>query len=131
MFRHEAYLIGMRGEVVHQWTSLPLLPGAYAYMLKNGNLLWAGRTAEGCPLQAGKGGLLREYDWDGNVLHHHLTRDKEARTPVTVRVRQDHTCQGGAGLLTHQWPNVGNGTLGIRNPLPGSDDDRLVWAYEG
>ena len=26
MFRHEAYLIGMRGEVLHQWTNLPLLP---------------------------------------------------------------------------------------------------------
>jgi Arylsulfotransferase (ASST) len=67
-FRTEAYLIGMRGEVLHQWTNLPLRPGNYAYLLKNGNLLWAGRTAEGCPLQAGKGGLLREYDWDGNVL---------------------------------------------------------------
>jgi hypothetical protein len=67
-FRHEASLIGMRGEVLHQWTNLPLLPGTYSDMLNNGNLLWAGRTAEDCPLQAGTGGLLREYDWHGNVL---------------------------------------------------------------
>ena len=88
MFRHEAYLIGMRGEVLHQWTNLPLLPGAYAYVLKNGNLLWAGRTAEGCPLQAGKGGLLREYDWHGNVLweyrddnqHHDFRRCETGNT---------------------------------------------------
>jgi hypothetical protein len=42
-FRHEASLIGMRGEVLHQWTNLPLLPGTYSDMLNNGNLLWAGR----------------------------------------------------------------------------------------
>jgi hypothetical protein len=87
-FRHEAYLIGMRGEVLHQWTNLPLPPGPYAYLLKNGNLLWAGRTAEGCPLQAGKGGLLREYDWHGNVLweyrddnqHHDFRRRETGNT---------------------------------------------------
>jgi hypothetical protein len=87
-FRNEAYLIGMRGEVLHQWTNLPLRPGTYAYLLKNGNLLWAGRTAEGCPLQAGKGGLLREYDWHGNVLweyrddnqHHDFRRCETGNT---------------------------------------------------
>src|SRR2546425_11717990 len=68
MFRQEAYLIGMRGEAVHQWTNLPLLTGTYAYMLQNGNLLSAGRTAEGCPLQDGRGGVARGYDWAGNDL---------------------------------------------------------------
>jgi hypothetical protein len=62
-----AYLIGMRGEVLHQW-SFPLTPGNYAYLLPNGNLLWSGRTAEGPPLRRGKGGLLREYNWEGKVL---------------------------------------------------------------
>ena len=54
----------MRGEVVHEWR-FPLRPGNYAYLLKNGNLLWPGRRPEGPPLKHGKGGLLREYDWDG------------------------------------------------------------------
>lgn len=62
-----AYLIGMRGEVVHQW-SFPLTPGNYAYLLSNGHLLWSGRTDDGPPLRRGKGGLLREYDWEGKVL---------------------------------------------------------------
>lgn len=62
-----AYLIGMRGEVIHQW-SFPLTPGNYAYLLPNGNLLWSGRTEDGPPLRRGKGGLLREYDWDGSVV---------------------------------------------------------------
>lgn len=62
-----AYLVGMRGEVLHQW-NFPLTPGNYAYLLPNGNLLWSGRTDEGPPLRRGKGGLMREYDWDGNVV---------------------------------------------------------------
>lgn len=65
-----AYLIGMRGEVLHQW-SFPLTPGNYAYLLPNGNLLWAGRTKDGPPLRRGKGGLLREYDWEGKMLWEH------------------------------------------------------------
>lgn len=70
-----ASLIGMRGEVLHRW-NLPLRPGNYAYLLKNGNLLWSGRTPEGCPLEAGKGGLLREYDWEGKVLWEHRDNDQ-------------------------------------------------------
>jgi len=62
-----AYLIDMAGEIVHQW-EFPLTPGNYAYLMPNGNLLWSGRTEEGPPLRRGKGGLLREYDWDGNIL---------------------------------------------------------------
>jgi hypothetical protein len=61
------YLIGMQGEILHQWTH-PLKPGDYAYILPNGNLLWAGETQDGPHPAGGKGGLLREYDWDGNVL---------------------------------------------------------------
>jgi len=62
-----AYLIGMRGEILHQW-SFPLTPGNYAYLLPGGNLLWAGRTEEGPPLRRGKGGLVREYTWTGEVV---------------------------------------------------------------
>ena len=82
-----AYLIGMRGEVLHKW-DFPLVPGNYAYLLKNGNLLWAGRTEEGPPLKRGKGGLLREYDWGGNVVweyrddnqHHDFRRRDDGNT---------------------------------------------------
>ena len=50
-----AYMIGMRGEVLHEW-SFPLCPGNYAYLMPNGNLLWAGRTDEGPPLRRGERG---------------------------------------------------------------------------
>ena len=39
-----AYIINMRGDVVHQW-DLGGAPGNYAYLLPSGNLLAAVRTA--------------------------------------------------------------------------------------
>ena len=77
----------MRGEVLHQW-SLPLSPGNYGYLLPSGNLLWSGRTDEGPPMRSGKGGLLREFDWYGNVVweyrddaqHHDFRRLRNGNT---------------------------------------------------
>jgi len=61
------YLLGMRGEVVHEWR-LPDRLGSLACMLPGGRLLTTGMTAEGPPIIEGKGGHFREYDWNGNLL---------------------------------------------------------------
>lgn len=61
------YLLGMRGEVVHEWR-LPDRIGTLAYLLPGGHLLTACFTAEGPPIIEGKGGHLREYDWEGNLV---------------------------------------------------------------
>ena len=61
------YIIGLRGDVLHQWQH-PLVNGTYAYLLDNGNLLWTGRLPEGPQHMGGRGGLFREYDWSGKVL---------------------------------------------------------------
>lgn len=66
-----AYLIDLRGRVLHEWR-LPLAPGNYAYLLPSGNLLWSGRTNDGPPLRRGKGGVLREYDWHGALVWEHV-----------------------------------------------------------
>lgn len=63
------YLIDLRGHVVHQWVH-PLI-STYGYLLENGNLLWSGRLPEGPQHMGGRGGLLREYDWKGNVVWEH------------------------------------------------------------
>ncbi|MDP7425060.1 MAG: aryl-sulfate sulfotransferase [Rhodospirillales bacterium] len=81
------YLVGMKGEVLHQWDH-PIKPGSYAYLLPSGNLLWAGETVEGPSPGGGKGGLLREYDWDGQVVweyqddaqHHDFCRLQNGNT---------------------------------------------------
>ena len=64
------YIIGLRGDVLHQWEH-PLVNGTYAYLLDNGNLLWTGRLPEGPQHMGGRGGLFREYDWSGKVLWEH------------------------------------------------------------
>jgi Arylsulfotransferase (ASST) len=64
------YIIGMRGDVLHHWEH-PLVTGTYAYLLETRNLLWSGRLPEGPQHMGGRGGLLREYDWSGNVLWEH------------------------------------------------------------
>ena len=64
-------LIDMKGEIVHQW-DLPDIPGNYAYLLANGNLLAATRTAEGPKGLPAKGGRLTELDWDGNIVWEHI-----------------------------------------------------------
>ncbi len=73
-------LIGLRGEVVHQWEH-PLTNGPYGYLLESGNLLWSGRLPEGPQHMGGRGGLLREYDWDGKVVweHRHIGQHHDFR----------------------------------------------------
>ena len=74
------YIIGQRGDVLHQWEH-PLVNGTYAYLLENGNLLWSGRLPEGPQHMGGRGGLLREYDWAGKVLweHRHIGQHHDFR----------------------------------------------------
>ena len=62
-------LVGLRGEVVHQWEH-PLI-SMYGYLLESGNLLWSGRLEEGPQHMGGRGGLLREYAWNGEVVWEH------------------------------------------------------------
>jgi hypothetical protein len=64
------YLIDLGGNVVHWWEH-PLTSGPYGYLLENGNLLWAGRLAEGPQHMGGRGGLLREYAWNGELMWEH------------------------------------------------------------
>lgn len=61
------YLIDMSGDVLHEWAT-DMKPGNYAQLLPNGNVLWSGETAEGPKPGGGSGGLIREMDWDGNIL---------------------------------------------------------------
>jgi hypothetical protein len=79
MYGKSSYLIGLRGEVVHQWEH-PLI-NMYGYLLECGNLLWSGRLDEGPQRMGGRGGLLREYDWNGKVVweHRHVGQHHDFR----------------------------------------------------
>lgn len=86
-----AYLVGMKGEVLHEWR-LPEGPGDLVYMLPDGKLLATGHVhdtaplpgethsrfegGDGPPLRGGAGGAIREYDWDGTLLHEYINREQ-------------------------------------------------------
>lgn len=86
-----AYLVGMHGEVLHEW-HFPLVPGNNVYLMENGNLLWSGEPedkaayngethsrfegGDGPTLKGGRGGILREIDWEGNILWEHINFDQ-------------------------------------------------------
>ena len=52
------YLLGLRGQIVHQW-ALPGQLGNYAQLLPGGNLLVTVKTGEGPGLPAKGGAYLR------------------------------------------------------------------------
>ena len=74
------YLVNMAGEAVHEWKH-HAGPTNYGYLLPNGNLLIALRSLDS-PHEFERGGIMREMDWDGNVVseyvdpnqHHDLRR---------------------------------------------------------
>ena len=62
------YLIDMRGTVVHEWKG-DYPPGHAVYLLDNGHLLKCARGPDrGAFHGGGLGGLIREFDWDGNLV---------------------------------------------------------------
>lgn len=81
MYQRKTVLLNMSGEVVHEW-DLPAQPANYARLLTNGNMFVATKLDDGPADLSGKGGLIQEYDWDGNVIweyrdthqHHDLHR---------------------------------------------------------
>ena len=64
-------LIDMEGTTVHEWG---INGGSLnsCMMLPNGNLWTMDRCDHPTPMRIGAGGLLREYDWDGNVVWEHI-----------------------------------------------------------
>ena len=67
-----AYLIDVLGRVVHFW-NIQYSPGNVVYLLENGNLLVTGQYSPNPNPRlhsGGEGGVVQEYDWDGDVVWH-------------------------------------------------------------
>ena len=87
LFHKVTYLIDLKGNILHEW-SLEGIPGAYAYLLPNGNLLAAIHTPNGPTDLNAKGGKIQEIDWDGNIVweyvddyqHHDFKRLENGNT---------------------------------------------------
>ena len=69
-------LIDMDGNEVHRW-NLDCQPGNYGYLLPGGNLFVNAKIDDDLwfwtpTYSLFKGGALREYDWDGNIVWEHI-----------------------------------------------------------
>ena len=70
MSSNDAWLINMKGEIVHHW-STPFPPAQHGRLLPNGNLLWPQKAAAPVVAVGGTGSEIVELDWDGNVVWEH------------------------------------------------------------
>ncbi len=61
------YLIDNEGRLVQSWVSV-YEPGQSAYLLENGDLLRTGYTRNSTFTAGGAGGIVQEFDWDGNLI---------------------------------------------------------------
>jgi len=68
---HSTYLIDDEGEVVHQWGA-DFNPGSMVYLRDNGNLVRGGHVkGSGRFHGGGMGGVLQEFNWDGELVWHY------------------------------------------------------------
>jgi hypothetical protein len=67
----DAYLIDYAGNAVHTWQGAGGLTH-WCYLLPNGNLFKNERCDNPLGVSLTGSGLMREYDWDGNVVFEHL-----------------------------------------------------------
>jgi len=112
-------LIDMHGRFVHGWET-QWQPGAHGQLLQNGNLLYAAKIDE-APFAVdfnGAGGLIVEYDWDGNevwryedlFMHHDIQRLENGNT------------------MTLRWVGVPDDIAAqIEGGVPGTERKGVVW----
>ena len=67
----DVFLIDYSGEVAHQWKTGNGITN-WCYLMPNGNLFVNERCEEGKGVGLTVSGLMREYDWQGNVVWEHV-----------------------------------------------------------
>ncbi len=67
----EVFLVNYAGDTVHRWKAGRGITN-WCYLLPNGNLFVNSRCDEPKGVALTVSGLMREYDWDGNVVWEHV-----------------------------------------------------------
>ncbi len=68
---NQIFLVDYEGNTVHQWQGTGGLTH-WCYLLPNGNLFVNERCEQPRGVALTGSGLMREYDWDGNIVYEHL-----------------------------------------------------------
>ena len=115
----DAYLIDMRGRLVHSWR-MPFELGTHAVLLPNGNLLCAAKAPEASLADFdGAAGKLLEVDWDGNIvwqyedpyMHHDFHRMPDGNT-----------------ILLRWVVTPNNIALKVKGGLPDTEREGVMWS---
>lgn len=136
------FLIGMDGEVVHEWQTEHTPTGA-VYLLENGNLLRCAREGETPRFEGGGiGGRIEEIAWDGTVVWSYVLADDYQTQHHDIeplpngnlllitwehRYREDAIAAGRDPDRVHEpgmWPDA---VLEIRPTRPGGGE--VVWEW--
>ena len=112
------YLIDLEGRPVHQWELRGLGGINRCQLTDDGNLFVTQATREGPPLMAGKGGLLREYDWDGDIVWEHYDENHH----------HDARRLANGNTLYIAWDLLDEATARrVRGGLPGTEKDGRIY----
>lgn len=77
VFSTKTYLIDMEGNPVHEW-ECKIQAGMHAELLPNGNLLRSGRLPDSPVAFGGHGGIIQEFDWQGNIVWEYKLKSDHA-----------------------------------------------------
>jgi hypothetical protein len=62
------YLIDKCGEKVHEWNTSSYNPALSSFLLEDGSLLRTGQLNNPSFDEGGSGGIIEQFDWDGNLI---------------------------------------------------------------
>ena len=92
------YLVNNDGEVVHSWET-EYTPGSMVYLRGNGNLIRGGHVGSDRFKGGGMGGLLQEFNWDGELVWEHRLADEGIHQHHDVEILPD----GNLLVLAWEW----------------------------
>ncbi|MEZ5963979.1 MAG: aryl-sulfate sulfotransferase [Planctomycetota bacterium] len=136
------YLVDARGRLVNSWQSA-WTPGTAVYLEADGHLLRAGRLVNSAfQGYGGDGGVLEEFDWDGNLVweyrlstsvevqHHDVERLPNGHVLLIVWEKIAATAAIEAGRAPNLLPSgeVWSEKIVEVQPL-GANSGRIVWEW--
>jgi hypothetical protein len=134
--RQSSWLIDNCGHLVNKWDH-DLRPGLSAYLLENGNLIRAGIFNEFF-FGPGSGGVIQEFDWDGNLLwsyqvantnfkqHHDIEPLPNGNILLIAWERKSpsEVSDAGSSKVTEYWSE-----MILELEKVGTNDARIVWKW--
>lgn len=138
---NNTYLLNNCGEVVNTWVS-QYKAGMMAYLLPDGGLMRAGKTNNPDFGAGGAGGIIEQFDWEGNLVwsclissstqcqHHDIAVLPNGNVLALVwkaYPAEEWVARGRNPLLT---ADVIWGTCVVEVEPQGSDGGEVVWKWE-